>query len=129
MGSRSWAGKENLTEAISDTPMNLWAKVSNVRIIDRVLMCGGWKTENRLSQSLSLQTHFRSMLKRVLNFELSSVFSDRYASGLEIVVVSAVEAIEVVGDGAGDAWALFERVPPEDGELILEGARGYPCVD
>ena len=23
VGSRSWAGKENLTEAISDTPMNL----------------------------------------------------------------------------------------------------------
>ena len=24
VGSRSWAGNENLTEAISDTPMNLW---------------------------------------------------------------------------------------------------------
>lgn len=88
MGSRSWAGKENLTEAISDTPMN-----------------------------------FRSMLRRILNFELSSDFSEIYASGLEVVVVSAVDAMEVAGDGAGagDALALFEGDSPEEGEVMLTG--------
>ena len=64
------------------------------------------------------------MLKRVLNFELSSDFSDTYASGLEVVVVvvvvSAVDATEVAGDGAGDALALFEGGSPDDGELILD---------
>ena len=62
------------------------------------------------------------MLKRVLNLELSSDFSETYASGLDVVVVvSAVDAIDVAGDGAGDALALFERWSPEDGELIVEG--------
>lgn len=65
------------------------------------------------------QTHFRSILNRVLNFELSSDLSDTYASGLE-VVVSAVDVIEVAGDGAGDALALLEG-SPEDGELMLTG--------
>ncbi len=61
------------------------------------------------------------MLRRVLNFELSSDLSDTYASGLEVVVVvSAVDAIDVAGDGAGDALALLE-VSPEDGELIVDG--------
>ena len=64
------------------------------------------------------------MLRRVLNFELSSDLSDTYASGLEVVVVvvvvSAVDAVEVVGDGAGDALALLEEDSPDDGELILD---------
>lgn len=53
--------------------------------------------------------------------ELSSDFSDTYASGLEVVVVvvSAVDAIDVAGDGAGDALAVFEGISPDDGELIL----------
>ena len=60
------------------------------------------------------------MLKRVLSFELSSGFSDTYASGLEVVVVSVVDAMEVVGDGAGDALSLLEVGSPE-GELMLTG--------
>ena len=72
--------------------------------------------------SLLLQTHFRSMLKRVFNFELSSDFSETYASGLEIVVVvSAVDVKDVARDGAGDALVLFERLSPEDGKLIVDG--------
>lgn len=59
------------------------------------------------------------MLRRVLSFELSSAFSETYASGLEVVVVSAVDATEVAGDGAGDALRLFERVSPEDGDVML----------
>lgn len=66
------------------------------------------------------RTYFRSMLKRVLSFELSSGFSDTYASGLEVVVVSVVDAMEVVGDGAGDALVLFE-VGSRGGELMLTG--------
>ena len=59
------------------------------------------------------------MLRRVLNFELSSDLSETYASGLEVVVVSAVDAMEVAGDCVGDALALFWGGSPEDGELIL----------
>ena len=71
-----------------------------------------------------LQTHFRSMLRRVFSFELSSDFSETYASGLEIeVVVSAVDAIDVAGEGAGDALALFERLSAEGGELIVDGLK------
>ena len=76
---------------------------------------------------LFLQTYFRSMLKRVLSFELSSGFSDTYASGLEVVVVSVVDAMEVVGDGAGDALVLFEVGSPE-GELMLTGEGYYSCT-
>lgn len=63
------------------------------------------------------------MLRRILNFELSSDFSEIYASGLEVVVVSAVDAMEVAGDGAGagDALALFEGDSPEEGEVMLTG--------
>ena len=62
------------------------------------------------------------MLRRVLNFELSSDFSETYASGLDIVVaVSVVDAIDVAGDGAGDALAFFEGLSPEDGEPIVNG--------
>ena len=61
------------------------------------------------------------MLRRVLSFELSSGFSDTYASGLEVVVVSVVDAMEVVGDGAGDALVLCEVGSPEEGELMLTG--------
>ena len=60
------------------------------------------------------------MLKRVLSFELSSGFSDTYASGLEVVVVSVVDAMEVVGDGAGDALVLLEEGSSE-GELMSTG--------
>ena len=63
------------------------------------------------------------MLRRVLNFELSSDLSDTYASGLEVVVVSVVDVTEVVGDGAGDALALFEGVSPA-GEVMLMGLGG-----
>lgn len=59
------------------------------------------------------------MLNRVLSFELSSDLSETYALGLEVVVVSAVDAIDVAGDGAGEALALFWGGSPEDGELIL----------
>lgn len=65
------------------------------------------------------------MLRRVLNFELSSNFSDTYASGLEVVVVSVVDAMEVVGDGAGDALALFEESSPEEGAVMLTGFWGW----
>ena len=74
------------------------------------------------------------MLKRVLNLELSSDFSDTYASGLKVVVVvvvsSAVDAMEVVGDGTGDGLALFEEGSPDDGELILDRVmkRIFPSV-
>ena len=71
-----------------------------------------------------LWTHFRSMLRRVFNLELSSDFSETYASGLEtVVVVSAVDAIDVAGDGAADALALFERLSAEGGELIVDGLK------
>ena len=64
------------------------------------------------------------MLRRVFNFELSSDFSETYASGLEIVVVvSAVDAIDVAGDGAGEALALFERLSAEGGELIVDSLK------
>lgn len=66
------------------------------------------------------------MLSRVFNFELSSDLSDTYASGLEVVVVSAVDAIEVAGDGAGDALALFEGMSPEEDEVILTDWRLIP---
>ena len=68
-----------------------------------------------------LRTHFRSILRRVFNFELSSDLSDTYASGLEVVVVvSAVDAIDVAGDGAGDALALLKRPSPDNGEPIVD---------
>ena len=64
------------------------------------------------------------MLRRVFNFELSSDLSETYASGLEIVVVlSAVETMDVAGDGAGDALALLERLSAGGGELIVDGLR------
>lgn len=80
------------------------------------------------AQALLLRTHFRSMLKRVLNFELSSDFSDTYASGLEVVVLSAADAMEVAGDGAGVAVALFEGGSPETGELMLAGWGNCPLL-
>ena len=46
------------------------------------------------------------MLRRTFSLELSSDLSDTYASGLDIVVVSFVEAVDVVVEGAGDALAL-----------------------
>ena len=45
--------------------------------------------------------------------------SDTYASGLEVVVVSALDAMEVGGEGAGDASVLFERGSLEEGEVML----------
>ena len=64
------------------------------------------------------------MLRRVFNLELSSDLSETYASGLETaVVVSAGDATEVAGDGAGDALALFERLSAEGGELIVDGLK------
>ena len=75
-------------------------------------------------RSVLLYTHFRSMLKRVLNFELSSDFSDVYASGLEIVVVvSVADAVGVVGKGAGDALTLYVEISPEDVVVIVEGLK------
>lgn len=70
-------------------------------------------------QTPILRTHFLSMLNRVFNFELSSDLSDTYASGLDVVVVSAVDAIEVAGDGAGDALAPLEGRSPEEDEVML----------
>ena len=40
-----------------------------------------------------------------------------------MVVVSAVDAIDGAGDGAGDALALFERLSAEGGELIVDGLK------
>ena len=72
-------------------------------------------------QAFPLPTHFRSILRRVFNFELSSDLSETYASGLEVVVVvSAVDAIDVAGDGAGDTLAFFKRLSPDKGELIVD---------
>lgn len=72
-------------------------------------------------QAFPLPTHFRSILRRVFNFELSSDLSETYASGLEVVVVvSAVDAIDVAGDGAGDTLAFFKRLSPDKGELIFD---------
>lgn len=59
------------------------------------------------------------MLRRVLNFELSSDLSETYASGLEVVVVSAVDAMEGAGDSAGDGLAVLWGGSPEAGELML----------
>ena len=57
--------------------------------------------------------------------ELSSDFSETYASGLEsVVVVSPVDAIDVAGDVVGDALALFERLSAEGGELMVDGLKG-----
>lgn len=64
------------------------------------------------------------MLRRVRNFELSSDFSDTYASGLDVVVVSVVDATELAGDGAGDALALCERASPEGRDVMFTGERG-----
>ena len=64
------------------------------------------------------------MLRRVFNLELSSDFSETYASGLEsVVVVSPVDAIDVAGDVVGDALALFERLSAEGGELMVDGLK------
>ena len=62
------------------------------------------------SFAIVLHTHFRNILRKVFSFELSSgALSDTYESGLDIVVASVVEAVEVVVliEGVGDAWALF----------------------
>lgn len=88
-----------------------------MNILETSLCHGGWRGNTVDSQVFS-QTHFRSILRRVFNFELSSDLSDTYASGLE-VVVSAVDVIEVARDGAGDALALFGVVSAEGGELML----------
>lgn len=95
-------------------------------IADSLLCHGGWRTSKTSRPSLFLSTHFRSMLNRVFNFELSSALSETYASGLEVVVVSAVEAMEVAGDGAGDALVLFEGGSLEAGEVILKSWRVKP---
>ena len=96
----------------------------NVRKGDGVLetrVCDErWRRGHKSRPRLLFQTYFRSMLKRVLSFELSSGFSDTYASGLEVVVVSVVDAMEVVGDGAGDTLVLLEVGSPE-GELMSTG--------
>ena len=90
----------------------------------------GWRTGRGASPSLLLPTYFRSMLRSVLNLELSSDLSDTYASGLEVVVVvSGVDAMEVAGDGAGEVMNLFEGGSPDEGELMLNRIRGLsPCV-
>ena len=49
------------------------------------------------------------MLRRVFSFEPSSDFSDTYASGLEVIVASAVDTVDVAGEGAGEALALSEE--------------------
>lgn len=42
------------------------------------------------------------------------------------MVLSALDATEVAGDGAGDALVLFEKGSPEEGELMLTGwGRGF----
>ena len=61
------------------------------------------------------------MLKKVFSFELSSgALSDTYASGLEIVVASAVELVGVV-DGGGDGLVLWVEESREEGVVMIAG--------
>lgn len=96
-------------------------------ILEALICHGDGRRGHCASPSLFLPTHFRSMLRRVLNLELSSDFSDTYASGLEVVViVPAVDAMEVAGDGAaGGVFNLFDGGSPEEGELMLTGWGGF----
>jgi len=63
------------------------------------------------------------MLRRTFSLELSSDLSDTYASGLDIVVVSFVEPVDVVVEGAGDALAL--SVDEFGEEMVVMVAQAY----
>jgi hypothetical protein len=56
---------------------------------------------------LNATTYFRSMLKNVLSFEGSSALSET-AEVVGGVEVDGMEAVELVADGAGDAWSMVE---------------------
>ena len=73
VGSRSWVGSENLTAAISETPINLCDHVS--------ICCEAWDSNEgckmpkpRLLLDIAMvpNTHFRNILRNVFSFELSS---------------------------------------------------------
>lgn len=69
--------------------------------------------------------HFRNILSRVFSFELSSgTFSARYASGLETVVASLVEPVDVVVDGAGEAFVLLVDESREEG-CVMAAIENY----
>lgn len=75
------------------------------------------------------KTYFLSILRRILSLELSSDLSDTYASGLEIVVASVVETVDVAVEGAGEALALLVDESREEIVVMVASERliGYDC--
>lgn len=59
------------------------------------------------------------MLSRVFSLELSSALSVTYESGLEVVVASVVEVVEVATDGAGEALALLVDESRDEGVVMI----------
>ena len=72
---------------------------------------------------IKVQTYFRNMLSKVFNLEVSSVLSVTYESGLEVVVVSVVEAVEGAVDGAGDALALLVDESRDEGIVMIASSQ------
>ena len=60
------------------------------------------------------------MPRKVFNLEVSSALSDTYDSGLEVVVVSALEVVEGVVEGAGDSLVLLVDDSREVAVIITE---------
>ena len=92
VGSRSCAGKENLTDAISVTPMNL-GSAKSVLFQEKSITKAPFDKLNVLG--VGRVTYFRKMLRNVLSFELSSGgLSDAYAVSSDAVFASLAEAVD-----------------------------------
>lgn len=137
VGSRSCAGREKRTEAISDTPMNLEAQRRECKLSRT--MTPGYQHSTRSTQGYALvsvapgrrrdkpsigasgprpDTYFLKIARNMDSFDLSSGALSTAALGGAAVMASE-GAVEAIVDGAGEGWLTDEPDDDNDGVAIV----------